>query len=239
MKTALITGISGQDGAFLASQLIKSGYKIIGTVRRGGNIKTSRLDFLGLTDKIKIAPLEITDLSNVIQVLKEHKPDYIYNLAAQSFVNDSFAHPTLTMQVNYFGALNILEGIRLLNLDSNFFQASSSEIFGNSKETIQNEETLLQPISPYAVSKCSAHLLVRGYRETYGIHASSGILFNHESELRGREFVTRKISSQLAEFKFGRKDPIQLGNMDAARDWGYAQDFTYGMQLIMESDFPG
>jgi len=239
MKTALITGISGQDGAFLASQLIESGQKVVGTVRRGGNLKTGRLDYLGISDKVEIVPLEVSDLSNVIEVLKKFRPDYVYNLAAQSFVNDSFSHPALTMQINYFGALNILESIRLLDLDTSFFQASSSEIFGNSDLEEQDEETQLRPISPYAVSKCSAHLLVRGYRDTYGIHASSGILFNHESELRGRQFVTRKISSQLAEFKYGRREPIQLGNLDASRDWGYARDFTNGMQLVVESSLPG
>ena len=236
MKRALITGVTGQDGAFLASQLLDSGYEVLGTVRRGGNPKSGRLDTLGLTGKIKLIPLEITDLSNVLSIMSEFKPDLVFNLAAQSFVQDSFIHPTLTTQINYFGVLNFLESIRLLKLKSRFFQASSSEIYGNSLSTIQNEDSPLKPVSPYAISKCAAHLLVGSYREAYGIHASSGILFNHESELRGREFVTRKISSQLAEIAMGRTEPIELGNLDARRDWGYAKDYTQAIKLIIESD---
>lgn len=239
MKIALITGVSGQDGALTADRLIKQGYKVIGAVRRGGNIKTGRLEALGLIGKIKLISLEISDMSSVLDILMKYRPDYIYNYAAQSFVSDSFNHPTLTTQINYFGVLNFLEAIRLLKLDTHFFQASSSEIFGNSHEKIQDEETSLKPLSPYAISKCAAHLLVNSYREAYGMHASSGILFNHESELRGREFVTRKISSQLAELAHGRSEPIELGNLDSQRDWGYAKDFVIGMQKITEASEPG
>lgn len=236
MKKVLITGVSGQDGAFLASQLLDRGYEVLGAVRRGSNPKLGRLDGLGLTEMIRLVPLEITDLSNVLSVMTEFKPHMVFNLAAQSFVQDSFVHPTLTTQINYFGALNFLEAIRLLKLDCRFFQASSSEIFGNSPDEIQNEDSPLRPLSPYAISKCAAHLLVGSYRSAHGIHASSGVLFNHESELRGREFVTRKISSQLAEMVMGRTDPIELGNLNATRDWGYARDYTQAMQLIAESD---
>ena len=235
MKTALITGVNGQDGAFLASQLIDCGYVVIGTFRRGSDVKGGRLKALSIVDRITLIPLEITDFSNVVSVLLEHKPDMIFNLAAQSFVQDSFRHPTLTTQINYLGPLNFLESIRLLQLETAFFQASSSEIFGNSINEVQNEETPLKPLNPYAISKCAAHQLVGSYREAYGINASSGILFNHESELRGREFVTRKIASQLAEMARGRVTPIELGNLDACRDWGYARDYTKGMQLVAES----
>ena len=239
MKTALITGVSGQDGGFLASQLIDRGINVIGTFRRGGNLKAGRLKALNIFNKIKLVPLEVSDMSNVLNVMDTYRPDFVYNLAAQSFVQDSFIHPTLTTQINYFGVLNILESIRLLKLDSRFFQASSSEIFGNSDLSIQNEDTPLKPLNPYAIAKCAAHMLVGSYREAYGIHASSGILFNHESELRGREFVTRKISSQIAEIAAGRVEPVELGNLDSNRDWGYARDFTRGMQIIAESDSAG
>lgn len=235
MKTALITGVNGQDGALLASQLIESGYTVTGTFRRGSDVKGGRLNALKIADRITLAPLEITDSSNVMSVLLEHKPDLVFNLAAQSFVQDSFRHPVLTTQINYLGPLNFLESIRLLKLDTVFFQASSSEIFGNSVNEVQNEETPLKPLNPYAISKCAAHQLVGSYRQAYGVNASSGILFNHESELRGREFVTRKIASQLAEMALGRIAPIELGNLDACRDWGYARDYTQGMKLVAES----
>lgn len=236
MKTALITGIGGQDGAFLAAELISLGYRVIGAGRRGGATKFSRLDTLNIADKVQIIPLEIADMSNVLHVMSDHRPDLIFNFAAQSFVQDSYSHPTLTTQINYLGVLNLLEAIRILKLDARFFQASSSEIFGNSKSKVQDESTRLQPISPYAISKCAAHLLVGSYREVYGMHASSGILFNHESELRGREFVTRKITCQMAELVLGRSKPIELGNFNSARDWGYAKDYVKGMALIIEAD---
>jgi GDPmannose 4,6-dehydratase len=239
MKKALITGIAGQDGAFLAAELLGSGYEVYGAFRRGGNPKIDRLNVLKIANRVRLVSVEISDLSNVLATMSEIRPDLVFNLAAQSFVQDSFMHPTLTTQVNYFGALNFLESIRLLGIDCKFFQASSSEIFGNADISPQDENTQYRPLSPYAIAKCAAHQLVGVYRANYGMYASSGILFNHESELRGREFVTRKISSQMAEIALGRKKPIELGNLNSARDWGYARDYVRGMKVILESDKPG
>jgi GDPmannose 4,6-dehydratase len=235
MKSALITGITGQDGAYLARDLINNGYKVYGSIRRGSTPKLGRLSVLNIQKKIDYLPLEITEFSNVFVTLKNLKPDLIFNLAAQSFVEDSFKHPILTSEVNYLGTLNILEAIKITGIKSKLYQASTSEMYGEVLSKPQNEKTPFNPRSPYAISKAAAHYLVVNYREAYGIAASTGILFNHESELRGREFVTRKIAYQLAEIINGRDDPIQLGNLDSIRDWGYAPDFVKAMYLIINS----
>jgi GDPmannose 4,6-dehydratase len=236
MKKALITGITGQDGSYLAQYLINKGYKVYGAIRRGSTPKFGRLLVLGIQKKIDFIPLEITEFSNVFNVLRNLKPDLIFNLAAQSFVQDSFDHPILTTEINYLGTLNILETIKITGIKSKFYQASTSEMYGEVLSKPQNEKTPFNPRSPYAVSKAGAHYLVANYREAYGIEASNGILFNHESELRGREFVTRKISYQLAEIVNGRDQPIQLGNLNSIRDWGYAPDFVKAMYLMINSE---
>lgn len=235
MTKVLITGITGQDGAFLADQLLAKGYEVVGTTRRGSTPKMGRLDRLGITYKLKFVSMELTEFSNVINVLRAEKPDYIYNLGAQSFVLDSFEHPHLTSEINYHGYLNILEAIKIQGLDCSVYQASTSEMYGDVLSDPQNEDTPFNPMSPYAVSKAAAHYLGRNYRAAYGIKASNGILFNHESELRGREFVTRKITSQLAVLLEQQGEAVKLGNLDSVRDWGYAPDYVAGMILINEA----
>jgi GDPmannose 4,6-dehydratase len=231
----LITGITGQDGAYLARDLIEKGYQVFGAVRRGSTPKTERLRYLGLIDKINFIGLEITEFSNVLYTLSDLKPRYIYNLAAQSFVADSFQHPQLTTNVNYFGVLNILESMKISGIDCDLYQASTSEMYGEVLTDPQDELTPFNPMSPYAIAKCAAHYLIINYRKAYGMRASSGILFNHESELRGREFVTRKITTKLSEIKYGNSGALQLGNMSSVRDWGYAPDYVKGMQQICEA----
>jgi len=235
MKKALITGVTGQDGAFLAQKLLARGYEVIGTVRRGSTPKTGRLLKLGIEDKVKLVAMEMTELANVMQVLRNERPDYIYNLAAQSFVADSFTHPHLTTEVDYIGYLNILESVRINDIDCAVYQASTSEMYGDVISDPQNEDTPFNPMSPYAIAKAAAHYLSRNYRAAYGIRASNGILFNHESELRGREFVTRKITARLALIKEHGAEAVKLGNMDSMRDWGYAPDYVEGMILIAEA----
>lgn len=237
-KKVLITGINGQDGSFLAKDLIERNFKVYGATRRSANVKTERLKKLNIIDKIEFVSLEVTELANVINSLKIIKPDFIYNLAGQSFVADSFLHPHYTSSVNYLGVLNLLEAIRLLKLDVRFYQASTSEMYGDVLESIQDENTPFNPMSPYAISKTAAHFLVKNYRIAYNINASSGILYNHESEFRGQEFVTRKISYLLSKIKKGNGKPIPLGSLDSKRDWGYAPEFVKAMQLINESDIP-
>ena len=236
MKKILITGITGQDGSFLAQKLIARGHKVYGTVRRNSTPMYGRLLHLDILNKITLVPIEVTEFSNVFRTLRDIKPDVIYNLAAQSFVQDSFIHPHMTSSVNYLGVLNFLEAINLLGLEASFYQASTSEMFGEVLSDPQDELTPFNPMSPYAVSKCAAHYLVANYRKSYGIKASSGILFNHESELRGREFVTRKITHQMSEMVSGRKEPIELGNLSSVRDWGYAPEYVDAMILISSSN---
>ena len=237
-KKALITGITGQDGAFLAKQLLDKGYEVYGTVRRGSDQNFRRLKYLNIYDCVKYVPFEITEFSNILLVLKDIKPNYIYNLAAQSFVQESFINPIYTSQVNYIGVLNLLEAIRLTGQDIKFYQASTSEMFGDVKAIPQNENTPFMPLSPYGVSKVAAHYLINNYREAYDIFCVAGILFNHESELRGSEFVTRKITMKLSEIKLGSKKPVELGNLDSSRDWGYAGDYTQAMIKINENTRP-
>ena len=234
----LITGVTGQDGAYLAKALLDDGYKVFGTVRRGGSPKTDRLKSLGILERVILVPLEITEFPNVIQVLSDIRPDYIYNFSAQSFVMDSFTHPITTTQVNYIGVLNLLESLKILNLDSRFLQPSSSEMYGSQEKSYVSEETRFNPFSPYAVAKHSAHCAVQIYRTKYQVKAASAILFNHESELRGREFVTRKITMALAKIKLNLQNKLFIGNLDAKRDWGHAKDFVEAQWLMLQQEKP-
>tara|TARA_B100000886_G_scaffold340059_1_gene307722 strand:- start:5911 stop:6927 length:1017 start_codon:yes stop_codon:yes gene_type:complete len=234
----LITGITGQDGAYLAKSLLDDGFEVFGGVRRGSVPKTYRLDYLGITEKVNFTQLEITEFANVQKVLREIEPSYIYNLAAQSFVGDSFVFPHFTSQVNYLGLLNILETIRVDKMDVKVYQASTSEMFGEVLEKPQTEKTPFNPISPYGISKLAAHHLVKNYRQAYDIYACSGILFNHESELRGLEFVSRKITNWLAKIKKLNFEPLALGNLDSIRDWGYAPEYVDMMIKMLKAENP-
>ena len=233
---ALITGVTGQDGAFLAKTLVEAGVRVFGGVRRGSSPKNDRLRRLGVFDKITFVPLEITEFSNVMQVLSDVRPNYIYNLAAQSFVVDSFRHPIITTQINYIGVLNLLESTRILKLGAKIFQPSSSEMYGSGTGNLIDAESKFDPLNPYALSKHSAHAAMRIYRKVHDISALSAVLFNHESELRGPEFVTRKITMKLAQLKVGDEHALQLGNLSAERDWGYAHDYVKAMKLISENE---
>ncbi|POF28876.1 GDP-mannose 4,6-dehydratase [Roseibium marinum] len=238
MAKVLITGISGQDGAFLARALIERGDDVYGAMRRGSTSKTGRLKELGIREKVKLCTLEVTEFANVQNVLNEIRPDMIFNLAAQSFVADSFQFPHYTSDVNYMGVLNILEAMRLLKLDAKLYQASTSEMYGDVLEKPQSEKTPFNPLSPYAVSKLAAHSLVVNYRQAYDMFATSGILFNHESELRGYEFVTRKITSWLARIKLQDAEAMPLGNLSSVRDWGYAPEYTDMMIKMLDHGEP-
>jgi GDPmannose 4,6-dehydratase len=234
----IVTGVSGQDGAWLSKSLLDDGHEVYGFVRRGSLPKTARTDYLGVSTSVKFYQVELTEFTNVFDAIRTINPDIIYNLAAQSFVADSFKFPHLTNTINYDGYLNILESVRILGLDCRIYQASTSEMFGTTDECILDERSPLVPRSPYAVSKVAAHNIGQNYREAYGMAISNGILFNHESELRGREFVTRKVTLQLAEVKHGKRDCVYLGNLDSTRDWGYARDYVEAMRLMTESGVP-
>ena len=223
-------------GSFLAKSLIKQGFKVFGAARRGASLKSDRLRYLGILNDVEIKNIEITEFSNVIKLLEEIKPDAIFNLAAQSFVQDSFFNSHMTTNINYIGVLNLYEAIRFLKLDCNIYQASTSEMYGKILETPQTENTPFNPQSPYGISKLAAHHLGMNYRDSYNLNISNGILFNHESELRGREFVTRKITSQLVEVKKNTRDFVVLGNLDAVRDWGYAPDYVKAMEMMCFGD---
>jgi GDPmannose 4,6-dehydratase len=239
-KTALITGVTGQDGAYLTEHLAEQGYRVVGLVRRSASQEylTERLKWLKVDDKIELLFGDLLDLSSLIHVMNEVKPDEVYNLAAQTFVETSFTQPLLTGQVTGLGATNLLEAVRLAAPGARFYQASSSEMYGKVQEPRQSETTPFYPRSPYAVAKLYAHWITVNYRESYGIHACSGILFNHESPLRGREFVTRKITSTMAGIAAGSGETLQLGNMDAKRDWGFAGDYVDGMARMLQTDAP-
>lgn len=235
-KSALITGVTGQDGAFLAKALLKRGFKVYGTLRRGASPKTERLKEFKILDKIIFIPMEITEFSNVIKVLSDVRPDYLYNLAAQSFVVDSFRHPIMTNQINYVGVLNILECIRILRLDTKVFQPSTSEMYGDQAKLTVDESTTFKPSNPYGLSKFAAYKAINIYRDSHNIRACSAILFNHESEIRGREFVTRKITGQLANLRVNNGPALKMGNLSASRDWGYAKDHIEAIIRIMTDD---
>jgi len=237
MPTALITGITGQDGSYLAELLLSKGYTVYGLVRRSSTPNTSRIEHL--KEKIKIVTGDLSDLSSMVTVVAESNPDEFYNLAAQSFVAESWRTPYTTASVTALGVINCLEAIRKINPKIKFYQAGSSEQFGKVQTVPQNESTPWYPRSPYGCSKVFAHEIVRNYRESYGIHASVGILFNHESERRGIEFVTRKITHGTARIKLGLQKKITLGNMDAKRDWGHSKDYVEAMWLILQQPIPG
>jgi GDPmannose 4,6-dehydratase len=238
MKTALISGITGQDGAYLAEYLLSKGYNVFGLIRRLSTQNIERLAYLNIADKVKLLDGDVSDLSSLIRILKEHKPDEVYNLAAQSFVGTSWQQPILTSNVTAIGALNVLEAIRLVNPGIRFYQASTSEMFGKIKETVQCETTPFHPRSPYGVSKLYAHWMTVNYRESYDMFACAGILFNHESPIRGLEFVTRKVTYAAARIKLGLQDKLYLGNIDAKRDWGHAKDYVRAMHLMLQHDKP-
>lgn len=236
MKKAIITGITGQDGAYLSKFLLEQGYQVFGAYRRVSSINFWRLDELDVINNLNFTLIEfdLTDLSSIIRVLDRIQPDEFYNLAAQSFVGVSFEQPITTTEITGVGPLNILEGIRIVNNEIKFYQASSSEMFGHVQSVPQNESTSFYPRSPYGIAKLFAHWTTINYRESYNIFGASGILFNHESPLRGKEFVTRKITYSVAKIKLGKMDYFELGNIDAKRDWGYAQDYVIGMWKMLQ-----
>lgn len=238
-KKTLITGITGQDGGYLARLLLGKGYKVYGAYRRSADPNFSRIKELGIYQDIELVPMDLCDISNITRVLNLIKPNEIYNLAAQSFVGLSFEQPLLTSDINATGVLRMLEAIRSLNLQIKFYQASTSEMFGKVQEIPQTEKTPFYPRSPYGVAKLYAHWMVINYRESYKMFACSGLLYNHESELRGEEFVTKKIVKQAIEIESGKRDVIKLGNMDSKRDWGYAPEYCEAMYLMLQQDKPG
>lgn len=239
-RVAFITGVSGQDGAYLAKLLCSNGYQVIGGFRRRGADSFWRLESLGLLEnpEFQLVEHDVTDLSSSIRVIAEHKPGEIYNLAAQSFVGASFTQPLTTAEITGTGALAMLEAVRIAAPESKFYQASTSEMFGKVQQVPQSEETDFYPRSPYGVAKLFAHWATVNYRESYGLFASSGILFNHESPLRGSEFVTRKITTTLSRIARGSNEVLQLGNLDAQRDWGYAGDYVEGMWKVLQAESP-
>lgn len=239
-RTALVTGITGQDGAYLAELLLGEGYTVYGTYRRTSSVNFWRIEELGVRDhpRLHLVEYDLTDLGATLGLIRRTAPDEIYNLAAQSFVGVSFEQPTTTAQISGMGALNLLEGIRLLKPDARFYQASTSEMFGHVQAVPQNESTPFYPRSPYGVAKLFAHWTTINYRESYGIFGTSGILFNHESPLRGREFVTRKITDGAARIRLARLDCLELGNLNAKRDWGFARDYVEGMHRMLKADRP-
>tara|TARA_B100000945_G_C20351894_1_gene582688 strand:- start:74 stop:1099 length:1026 start_codon:yes stop_codon:yes gene_type:complete len=237
-KSALITGVSGQDGAYLAEHLLKKGYRVIGGDRRAASNSFWRLKKLNILKKIEIINLDVCEFSNVLHVVKKYKPSEIYNLAAQSFVGSSFELPLVTSDSTAIGTTRLLDAIKNFSNKTKFYQASSSEMFGKVAETPQNEKTVFYPRSPYAVSKVYAHMMAINYRESYNLHCSCGILFNHESPLRGENFVTRKITLALSRIVSGLQKTLEIGNLDAKRDWGYAADYVEAMHLMLQQKKP-
>jgi GDPmannose 4,6-dehydratase len=237
-KRALITGITGQDGAYLAQLLLEKGYEVHGVIRRSSHLGVSdhRLRWLGIAGSVTLHDSNLLDLSSLIRVVDAVVPDEFYNLAAQSFVATSWAQPIITANVTALGVTNVLEALRIVKPDTRFYQASSSEMFGLIQEPIQTEKTPFYPRSPYAVAKLYGHWTTVNYRESFGMHASSGILFNHESPLRGVEFVTRKVTDGVARIKLGLSRELRLGNIDASRDWGHARDYVKAMWMMLQQD---
>jgi GDPmannose 4,6-dehydratase len=233
-KTALITGIAGQDGAYLAKLLLEKGYRVLGGDRRSSR-QSARLDYLGISDDVELVDFELSEFTNIARLIQNEQPDEVYNLAAQSFVGTSWEQPLTTTDVNANGVLRLLEAIRTFSPETRFYQASTSEMFG-AIEAPQRETTPFYPRSPYGVSKLFAHWITKNYRESFDLKASSGILFNHESPLRGREFVTRKISLAMSRIALGEQDVLELGNLGAQRDWGFAGDYVEGMWRIINAE---
>ncbi|PWF42885.1 GDP-mannose 4,6-dehydratase [Massilia glaciei] len=236
-KKALITGITGQDGAYLAQLLLEKGYEVTGTYRRSSSVNFWRIEELGVAahPQLSLVEYDLTDLSSSIRLMELARPDEVYNLAAQSFVGVSFDQPVATAGITALGPVNLLEAIRIVNPRARFYQASTSEMFGKVQAIPQSEDTPFYPRSPYGVAKLYAHWMTVNYRESYGIFGASGILFNHESPLRGREFVTRKITDSVAKIVLGKLDALELGNLDAKRDWGYAREYVDGMWRILQA----
>jgi GDPmannose 4,6-dehydratase len=239
-KCAVVTGITGQDGAYLSELLLSKGYKVFGTYRRTSSVNFWRIEELGIQDNpdLHLVEYDLTDLGSSLQLIKDAAPDEVYNLAAQSFVGVSFNQPDATAQITAMGALHLLEAIRLTNRGIRFYQASTSEMFGKVQAIPQIEDTPFYPRSPYGVAKLFAHWMTINYRESYDIFGCSGILFNHESPLRGREFVTRKITDSVAKIKLGKIGVLELGNMGAKRDWGFAKEYVEGMYLMLQAKEP-
>jgi len=240
LKKAIVTGITGQDGAYLAQILLQKGYEVYGTFRRTSSVNFWRIEDIGILNNpnLHLIEFDLTDQSNAIRMVSEIEPDEIYNLAAQSFVGVSFEQPAATANITGLGTLHLLEAIRIVNPRIKFYQASTSEMFGKVQEIPQTEATPFYPRSPYGVAKLYAHWMTINYRESYDIFGCSGILFNHESPLRGKEFVTRKITDAVAKIKLGKIETLELGNLDAKRDWGYAKEYVEGMYLMMQADEP-
>jgi GDPmannose 4,6-dehydratase len=239
-KQALLTGITGQDGAYLARLLLENGYDVHGVIRRSSHrgVEDHRLRWLGIADKVTLHDGDLCDLSSLLRVVREVRPSEIYNLAAQSYVASSWRQPVLTANVTGVGVANMLEAMRIAAPGARFYQASSSEMYGLIQQPTQSEKTPFYPRSPYAVAKLYGHWITINYRESFGLHASSGILFNHESPLRGVEFVTRKVTSGVARIKLGMASELRLGNIDAKRDWGHASDYVRAMWLMLQQDTP-
>lgn len=237
-KKALITGITGQDGAYLAKFLLAKGYEVFGLLARRSSRTSWRLRFLGIEDQLHIIDGDLTDESSLFRAIKQFQPEEVYNLAAQSFVATSWMQPVLTGSVTGLGAVHMLEAMRLARPEAKFYQASTSEMYGKIQEPVQTERTPFYPRSPYAVAKLYAHWMTVNYRESFGMFAASGILFNHESPLRGIEFVTRKITDGVARIKLGKQKELRLGNLEAKRDWGYAADYVEAMWLMLQQERP-
>jgi GDPmannose 4,6-dehydratase len=239
-KRALITGITGQDGAYLSKFLLEKGYSVTGVVRRSSHsgVDDHRLRWLGVSDFVELRDGDLADLSSLMRIVQDVKPDEVYNLGAQSFVHSSWQQPILTANITAVAVTNMLETLRLSKRDAHFYQASSSEMFGKAQQAVQSEKTPFYPRSPYAVAKLYGHWITINYRESFGLHASSGILFNHESPLRGTEFVTRKVTDGVARIKLGLAKELRLGNIDAKRDWGHAKDYVRAMWAMLQQDEP-
>ena len=237
-KKALLTGITGQDGAYLSQFLLGKGYEVSGVIRRSSHrgVEDHRLRWLGVADQVRLIDGDISDLSSLTRIVQEVQPDEIYNLAAQSFVASSWQQPVLTGNITGIAVTNMLEAMRTAKPDARFYQASSSEMYGRIQDPMQSETTPFYPRSPYAVAKLYGHWITVNYRESFGFHASSGILFNHESPLRGIEFVTRKVTDGVARIKLGLATELRLGNIDAKRDWGHARDYVRAMWMMLQQD---
>ncbi len=234
MKHALITGVTGQDGAYLSALLLEKDYKVYGLLPRRTGEQFERLDYLGIRGAIHFIDGDVSDLSSLLRALEQSQAEEVYNLAAQSFVGTSWAQPLLTAGITGLGCLNLLEAVRLANLEAKFYQASTSEMYGMIEEPVQDENTPFHPRSPYGVSKLFAHWSTVNYRESFAMFACCGILFNHESPLRGKEFVSRKVTDAAARIKLGKQDKLHLGNLDAQRDWGFAGDYARGIWMVMQ-----
>jgi GDPmannose 4,6-dehydratase len=240
IKRALITGITGQDGAYLSKLLLEKGYSVTGIVRRSSHsgVDDHRLRWIGISSSVELRDGDLSDISSLMRIIRDVQPDELYNLGAQSFVQSSWQQPILTANVTAVAVTNVLEALRVIKPDTRFYQASSSEMFGKAQQQKQTETTPFYPRSPYAVAKLYGHWITVNYRESFGLHASSGILFNHESPLRGREFVTRKITDGVAQIKLGLAKELRLGNIDAKRDWGHAKDYVRAMWAMLQQEVP-